>query len=179
MNTYTAFLRGINVGGRTVSMQKLKKTFEALRFKNVRTLLASGNVVFETSSTREAVLEQKIEDKLKNTFGFEIEVLVRTIEELRRLIESNPFIGVKVTQQTRLYITFLSEKPKSKLHIPYKSQDGNFKIVRASEREVCSVATPSPDSRTVDLMSILEKEFGKEITTRNSNTIEKILKTQT
>jgi uncharacterized protein (DUF1697 family) len=109
-------------------------------------------------------------------FGREIGVLVRKVEELRRLAEANLFVGVKVTAQTRLYVTFLAEKDQSSLKIPYESPDKNFKIIRASGREVCSVATLSPSSRTVDLMSILEKEFGRKITTRNWNTIEKILK---
>ena len=77
MISYAAFLRGINVGGhKTVPMEKLKKAFEALRFKNVQTLLASGNVVFETQALSTAALEQMIEEKLKKIFGHEIGVLV-------------------------------------------------------------------------------------------------------
>ena len=113
---------------------------------------------------------------LEKTFGHEIDVLVRTIESLQKLADHNPFAGVKVTPQTRLYVTFLSENPNSNLKIPYKSPDGNFKIIQASSSEVCSVATLSPNSRTVDLMSILEKEYGKRVTTRNWNTIERILR---
>ena len=173
---YISFLRGINVGGhKPVPMEKLRKTFESMKFRNVRTLLASGNVIFEAPKTNEAVLKKNIEEKLEKTFGVEIGVLVRTIEELQLLSDSGPFKGIKVTPQTRLYVTFFSEKPKSKLKIPYKSPDGNFRIVRVSEREACSVATLSATSNTVNLMSILEKEYGKKVTTRNWNTVEKIL----
>jgi uncharacterized protein (DUF1697 family) len=177
LNKYVAFLRGINVGGhKTVKMDALKKAFEIMGFSNVKTLLASGNVLFDTAKASESTLASQIEKTLEKTFGHEIGVLVRTVENLQKLADHNPFAGVKVTPQTRLYVTFLSENPNSNLKIPYKSPDGNFKIIQASSSEVCSVATLSPNSRTVDLMSILEKEYGKRVTTRNWNTIERILR---
>lgn len=179
MGNYAAFLRGINVGGHhPVPMQGLKKVFESLRFKNVRTLLASGNVVFEAVPRNTTTLEKKIEEKLKKTYGHEIGVIIRRIDELQQLSTLQPFKGIDVTPQTRLYITFLSEKNKSSLKIPYTSPDKCFKILRASESEVCSVVMLTPNSRTIDVMNILEKEFGRNVTTRNWNTIVRILKTQ-
>ena len=176
MAEFAAFLRGINVGGhKQVPMKELKNAFESLHFKNVQTLLASGNVLFETPSANEAVLERMIEEKLKDTFGHEIRVLVRSRKELQQLIDSQPFKKTEVTPQTRLYITFLSEKPAAHIKIPYTSPDKNFKILRASEREVCSAATLSPNTRTVEAMSILEKEYGRNVTTRNWNTVIRIL----
>jgi uncharacterized protein (DUF1697 family) len=177
VNKYIAFLRGINVGGqKTIKMEELKKTFEAMGFANVKTLLASGNVLFDAPMTSKNTLATEIEETLEKTFGHEIGVLIRTIESLQKLADDNPFADVKVTPQTRLYVTFLSENSKSDLTIPYKSPDGNFRILQASSGEVCSVLTLSPNTRTVDLMSILEKEYGKRVTTRNWNTIERILK---
>lgn len=177
MMKYIAFLRGINVGGhKKVKMEELKKTFEALGFENVKTLLASGNVIFSAPPENESTLVQKIEKKLETAFGHEIGVLIRKIETLQKLAEANPFAGIEVTPQTRLYVTFLAEKSSSSLKIPYETPDRNFIILSATGSEVCSVLTLSPDSRTVDLMSILEKEFGRKITTRNWNTIQKIIK---
>ena len=177
MANYVAFLRGINVGGhKPVPMLKLKKAFESLRFKNVLTLLASGNVVFEAPPASIAVLEKKIEEKLKKTFGLEILVLIRTMGELQLLSKSQPFKGIVVTPQTRLYVTFLSEKLKENLKIPYESPEKNLKILSVTGREVCSVLTLLPNSRTVDLMGVLEKKFGRKVTTRNWNTIVRVLK---
>lgn len=177
MRNYAAFLRGINVGGhKPVPMETLKKAFESLRFKNVQTLLASGNVMFAAQSIGTDALEQMIEKKLKKMFGHEIGVLVRTIEEVQGLSESQPFKGIDVTPQTRLYVTFLSEKSKSNLKIPYASPDKSFRILHTSTREVCSVLTITPNGGTLDLMKVLEKEFGRSITTRNWNTIVRVLK---
>jgi uncharacterized protein (DUF1697 family) len=173
MSRYVAFLRGINVGGVTVKMDKLKKALEAIGFANVKTLLASGNVLFTAPSANESTLVKKIEKQLEAAFGREIGVLIRKIEELQRLAAADPFAGIKVTPQTRLFVTFLSEKNMSRMKIPFETPDKNCRIIRANDREVCSVLTLY---RTVDLMSMLEKEFGRKVTTRNWNTIEKILK---
>jgi uncharacterized protein (DUF1697 family) len=99
------------------------------------------------------------------------------MKELQQLEATNPFKGIKVTPQTRLYVTFLSENPRGSRTIPYESSDRNFKIIRVTGREICSALTLSPDSRTTELMGVLEREFGPKITTRNWNTITRILET--
>jgi len=173
---YAAFLRGINVGGhKLVKMDALKKAFESLGFTNVQTLLASGNVIFQAPPMSASVLTKQLEEKLKKTFGFEISVLIRSIKELQRLDKTKPFAGVKVTPQTRLFVTFLTEKPASSLKIPYVSPGGNFKILRASKREVCSVLTITNLRRGMQFMAILDREFGRMITTRSWSTITRIL----
>jgi uncharacterized protein (DUF1697 family) len=175
-STYAAFLRGINVGGhKLVKMDDLKKAFESLGFMNVKTLLASGNVVFQAPPVSASVLSKQIEEKLKKTFRFEISVLIRSIKELQRLDGTKPFHGITVTPRTRLFVTFLSEKPASSLKIPYASPDGNFKILRASKSEVCSVLTLTNLRRGMQFMAILDREFGRKVTTRNWNTITRIL----
>lgn len=159
-----------------LKMDDLKNAFAELGFRRVKTLLASGNVLFETSSKDPNTVSNKIRKGLESTFGYEIGVLVRWIEDLRRLAGRNPFSGIEVTPQTRLYVTFLPENTKSDLKIPYESPDKNFRIIQASESEICSVLTLTPNSGTLDLMDIVEKEYGKEVTTRNWNTINRILK---
>jgi uncharacterized protein (DUF1697 family) len=177
MCKYVAFLRGINVGGhKPVKMEEVKESFGALGFKNVKTVLASGNVCFEAPPAGADVLAKRIEEKLQQTFGHEIGVLIRKIEELQRLADTNPFKGVRVTPQTRLYITLISETSKSDPKIPRESPDKNFKIMRITSGEVCSVLTLSPRSRTTDLMKVLERAFGRKVTTRNWNTIARILR---
>ncbi|MCI0706328.1 MAG: DUF1697 domain-containing protein [Ignavibacteriae bacterium] len=173
---YVAFLRGINVGGVIVKMDALKKAIESLKFKNVRTLLASGNVLFETKRSTNDAISKTIEEKLKKTFGREIGVIVHSIAEIEKLVKNNPFKGVKITPDTRLYVTFLARKPKSNLKIPYKPKGANFEIIRLTSTESCSVVTGPPGEGTLDLMDLLDKEFGKKVTTRNWNTVEKVLK---
>jgi len=79
MPTYVAMLRGINVGsGKIVRMERLRASFEALRFDGVRTYLQSGNVVFESEQKSATGLSKKIEEKIQRDFGFTAPVLVKS-----------------------------------------------------------------------------------------------------
>src|SRR5579862_9205844 len=112
---YVALLRGINVGGnKKVPMVELKKVFEDSGFSDVRTLLNSGNVVFSSTEKDVRVLTDKIEIRLEKEFTFHISVIVRTSDAIQSLVESDPFESIIVTSETRLYVTFFSEKPVSK-----------------------------------------------------------------
>ena len=175
MVTYVAFLLGINVGGhRKVAMSDLKRAVQASGFQNVRTLLNSGNVVFELAEKDASVIMKKFELLLQKTFGFEVKVITRTMKDIQKLVASDPFKKITITPDTRLYITFLTEKPTTDLEIPYETPEEDFKIIKVTDSEVISVLTLSPTRRTTDGMNILVKGFGKTITTRNWNTILKI-----
>lgn len=174
MTAYAAFLRGINLGGRTVKMADLKICLEKLGYKNVKTFLASGNVRFEAEA-RASAIEKEMESALEKKFGFPIAVLVRRIDELQALKDLDVFGDVSVTKDTRRYVTFLSEKPTSKLKLPYKDPEWDFRILKCVDGALFSALVLSGDRGSVDAMAIIEKEFGKRVTTRNWNTVEKML----
>ena len=172
MSKYVALLRGINVGGKTIKMSALRKVFESLGYANVRTLLASGNVICDSKGSDEKKLKSEIETAIKKTFAMDMHIIIRNQEEIAALVKSDPFKGMKVKPQTRLYITFLSQPPASELKTPYKSMGGEYLIREITDRHVVSVLGPKVASP--DVMDFLGKEFGKEITTRNWNTVMKI-----
>lgn len=88
-NTFVALLRGINVGGNSkVNMSELKTCFEELGFKNVRTYINSGNVIFEDK--KKSVDAKKIEASLKKHFGFDLRVIVRTRAEIASVLAKVP-----------------------------------------------------------------------------------------
>jgi uncharacterized protein (DUF1697 family) len=170
---FVALLRGINVGGNViVKMSDLKTTFEDAGFKNVQTLLASGNIIFDSNSSDTKQLEKKIEGLLEKRYGRRIRSIVIRIEDIGELEKSNPFRGISVTKETRLNVTFLREKPSKHL----ETTDKFFRIVQTSPIAVCSVLTLTPNRGTVDVMGSLEKHYGDDITTRSWNTVLKILK---
>ncbi|MBP9773072.1 MAG: DUF1697 domain-containing protein [Candidatus Peribacteraceae bacterium] len=174
---FVAFLRGINVGGnKIIPMAKLKTMFELLGFTNVKTLLATGNILFDASETKPEKLVTLIEKKIEATFDLHSHAIVRTLDNLQKLIDREPFKKIKVTPEKRLYITFLAAKPTSKLVIPYRSPTNDFEILSVSDTEICSVLTLNPKTRSVDAMQILEKEYGKNVTTRNWNTVMKLVR---
>jgi uncharacterized protein (DUF1697 family) len=172
---YVAFLRGINVGGNSlIKMADLKRAFEAMGFTDVRTVLASGNVVFAYEQTDKKALTGKIESELKKILGKDICAMIRSLEDIKKLTASDPFKGVKETPDIKLYVTFLPGKIKPRsIQIPYAIP--GFKIIGATPAEVISVVDLSGGKGTTGAMSILEKEYGSNVTTRNWNTILKIL----
>jgi uncharacterized protein (DUF1697 family) len=178
MAEYVALLRGINVGGnKKVNMADLRRASASWGLQNVRTVLNTGNVVFESPVTDPGGLTRTIEDKIETDFGLKVSVLLRSLREIQELLDAAPFAGVDVTPQTRLYVTFLPGKPNSHLEIPYESPEKDFRILRVSDSEVCSVLIVTPNLGTTRVMDILEKEFGKNVTTRNWNTVIKIAQT--
>jgi uncharacterized protein (DUF1697 family) len=172
MNKYVSLLRGINVGGhKKVPMAELRKEYEKIGFKHVKTLLASGNVVFEG---QEEDLD-KIPGHLEKAFGFSIPVITVPFTVIEDIIAADPFNSITVTSKTRLYITFLGEASKPGVSIPYKSEDGSFRILQRSGDLVFSVLDLEK-AGTPDAMKVLEQGFGKNITTRNYNTVVKLAK---
>jgi len=133
--------------------------------------------LFEARPANRGKLVRKIEDKLTKTFGHKISTIVRTVEELQSLAGLNPFKGIKVTPRTRLFVTFLAERPRTKLKVPYESPDKSFRIIHLTEREVCSVLTLGPQwAKNLRQMNVLEKEFGRKVTTRSWSTVGRVLK---
>ena len=91
MAKYVAFLRAINVGGHVVKMDELRELFSGLKFSNVETFIASGNVIFDTKSAPDQKLEQKIEKHLEKALGYEVGTFVRSIEEIQAISVYQPF----------------------------------------------------------------------------------------
>jgi uncharacterized protein (DUF1697 family) len=175
---YVAFLRGINVGGHSrIKMADLREVFETMRFQNVRTLLASGNVIFESEKTNEKELTEKIESGLKKEFNRDISVILRSLDYIKSLQSTEPFEGIEVTKNIRLYLTFLAQKNKAKtLTIPYTSPHNEFTILQSTPMEIISYVDLSKGKGTSELMNFLEKEYGPNVTTRSWATILKVLK---
>ncbi len=169
--TYIAFLRGINVGGHhKITMLDLKKMFEKMSMSDVQTVLASGNVLFKSKETEPKMVQRKVEETLKSSLGYHVTVIIRTQEQIHDLVRSAPFSGIKTDANTRLYVSFLSTPPTTSVRI----NSGYFDIISSSDTEVYSVLQLNPKVGSTDGMNILEKHFGKEITTRNWNTVVKI-----
>ena len=174
MMKYAAFLRGINVGGNVlVKMADLKQLLETLGFEDVQSVIASGNVIFEARKGDDQSIERKIEAALKKKYKRDIAVMVRSIDELRAMDKSQPFKGVKTTKNTRLYVTFLSDKS---LCIKLPELPADLRIARIREKDVFVVLEVTPKMKTTDSMNLMGKMFGTRITTRNWNTVQRILK---
>jgi len=167
-------LRGINnVGSRRVTMAALKSAFEALGFTNVRTVLASGNVVFE-SPRKDTDPGRTIAAGLEKALGFPVRVLLRSVREMRAIVRSDPFKALPSGPGVQQYVTFLDVKrsalSKGRLPAPPKG----VKIVRVDPGEIFSIVDLSIGGGTPDLMRYLDRNIGPAGTTRNWRTVIKL-----
>ena len=173
---HVAFLRGINVGGHhKVPMEDLRIEFEKLGFKNVQTLLNSGNIIFDADTNSSEDLEKLISVKLEKTFGFPIPTIIRNAKTINQLFSDAPFSEVNITKDIRLYVSFLKNEQEQNLDLPWNSSDNSYCILENRDKTILSVLDLSV-SKTPRAMKVLETYFGTDITTRNWNTIERIVK---
>ena len=104
-----AFLRAINVGGRNVTMAELRGIFEGLSFREVETFIASGNVIFISPSKDIRALQQKIENQLLRSLGYEVKAFLRTVPEVAAIARSRPFNESQLSSAAALNVAFLAD----------------------------------------------------------------------
>jgi uncharacterized protein (DUF1697 family) len=111
--TYIALLRGINVSGqKKINMKALEALFKGLGFEDVHSYIQSGNIIFKTGlKPAEKELSMRIEQAILHEFGFQVPVILRTVEEIKSVIESNPFHFAPDHVPEKIYITFMEENP--------------------------------------------------------------------
>jgi len=113
MPTYVAMLRGINLGPhKRVKMEALRKSFESIGLKNVQTYIQSGNVIFKARKTSIAALQKKIEKQITSDFGFSSLTILRSQEQLGKVITGNPFLKQPGASPEHFHVIFLSETPE-------------------------------------------------------------------
>ena len=112
MAIYIAMLRGINIGPhKRIKMEGLRESFEGLGFEQVKTYIQSGNVVFKSGKV--SGLCKKIEERLSDDFGFTVSVILRTREDMEKVIRSNPLLKEKGIDSSKLHVAFLLQTPVS------------------------------------------------------------------
>lgn len=167
-------LRGINVSGHhLVPMAQLKELLNTMGFLEVRTWLNSGNVVMRVQEAVMPDLEEVLEQQLKERFGFPIPVMVVALTLLKELVANQPFQAPPLHPHIRHYVSFLKYPPEG---IPrtWGTEEDVFNVINTVHNMVFSVLDLSkmPTTKGMDL---LEKRYGKLMTTRNWNTIEKLV----
>lgn len=167
MGQYVAFLKGINVGGHTVKMARLAQVFSSLGLGDVRTFIASGNVVFSATTRSEPALVRRIEAALEGALGFEAPTFLRTAGEVCALAALDPFPGV--TRGSR-YVGFLAAKPvPARVRaIAQLTNATNRLVVRGRDIHWWSAGGLSDSGFSY---AVLEKAVAAPATFRNVNTI--------
>jgi uncharacterized protein (DUF1697 family) len=177
MTSYAAFLRGINVGGhKLIKMEALVSVFVSAGFKNVRTLIASGNVIFEARETDRDLLARKIEQKLTKAFGHEITVVVMPVDQLKAALRRNPFKKLEASRDIMPFVTFLASEPVRKPKVPLKVEKESIELLAIRDRVVFILARRKENGWFGFPHEFAERLFGTLTTTRNLSTVQRLLK---
>jgi uncharacterized protein (DUF1697 family) len=167
-------LRGINVGGqKKIQMDRLRESFEALGFEQVKTYVQSGNVIFKAKSGSPLRLSKKVEGQILKDFGFSISVILRTSHEMGQTIRNNPFVKEKGIDLSKLHVTFLASCPN-------KATVQKLEALAAEPDQFCYsgkevyLYCPNGYGRTKLSNNALERVLSVCATTRNWRTANKL-----
>ena len=170
---YVAFLRAINVGGRSVRMNELAAHFRAAGLADVETFIASGNVLFASLSKSSESLARKIEDHLGTTLGFSVTTFVRTQAQVRALAGYAAHLGSERGSARELNIGFLAA-PLT------QAQVGALKALCSDDDELTTVGTEvfwqcqTLQSESKFSNTVLERTLNTKVTFRRANTVQRI-----
>ena len=153
-----------------VKMPALKQAFESAGFTDVRTVLSSGNVAFNARAASEISLQRRAEAAMSERLGQAFLTIVRPVDALRDTLASDPYRSFRLDPTAKRIITFLRDKPASKVKLPI-DRDG-ARILLLKGREVFSAYVPSPKGPV--FMTLIAKTFGRDVTTRTWDTVGKV-----
>lgn len=165
---FAALLRGVMPTN--CKMPELARAFESAGFSNVKTVLGSGNVLFDARGTSSAVAK-RAEAAMQLKLGRVFQPFVRSIDELRELIEADPFAAFRLAHGVKRTVTFLPAKPRAKLELPITLKNAKILAVRGTH----VLASHVPYEAGPVFMTLIERTFGRDVTTRTWETVLKLV----
>ncbi|MAU26948.1 MAG: hypothetical protein CMH48_07605 [Muricauda sp.] len=173
MQTYIALIRGINVSGhKTIKMADLRKSLHKRGFEGVQTYIQSGNIVFINKGGELFELEEGIKKAILDDFGFDVPVLVRTVEDLENVLKNNPFSKEENTRQ--LFFVLLKQPPAKALIDEFnklKFEGEDFHITNACVYLNCKIGFAKAKLNN----NSIERKLKVEATARNLRTMQKLI----
>lgn len=175
MHRYIAFLRGINVGGHTVKMERLRTVFAELGFANVETFIASGNVIFEAQAEDTEVLEHQIERHLRLNLEYDVATFIRSASELVAVANYQAFPSADFAiSGSSVYVAFLHAAPSDAVGeklLALRTPGDDF---HHHEREIYWLCHTRLSESPVFSGGLFEKTIKEPLTMRNMTTIRKM-----
>ncbi len=168
MPRYAAFLRGVSP--MNAKMPELKRAFELAGFTDVKTVLSSGNVVFDARAASEDALAGKAQTAMQKHLGRSFGTIVRPVDELREMLETDPFEPFDVSPDAKRVVTFLRGEPASTVALPVERDGAHILCVHGREAFTAYVRSPKGPV----FMALIEETFGKDVTTRTWDSVAKV-----
>jgi uncharacterized protein (DUF1697 family) len=173
MMTWIALLRGINVGGhRRVPMAELRALLTERGLKDVRTVIQSGNVVFESSHRSAERAAEPVKEAIHSGFGHDVDVVMRTKHEFDDVVLNDPFAG-DTPADMRVNVAFMEDAPPAAVARALESLDGGPERVRVIGRELYWLRLPNYNE-TVYTQAVFDRHLGKAVTVRNLDVVKRI-----
>lgn len=177
MTTHLAFLRAVNVGGHgPIPMAKLREWAEKLGLVDARTLLQSGNLVFQSKDSSGAALEQRLETAAEKDLGLQTAFFVRTPEEWQKeVVAQNPFPAEAKADPARLVVVVLKSAPTAAQVKALQAAAAlkGREVVRVRGRHAF-IVYPDGQGNSRLTLAVIEKHLGTRGTARNWNTVLKM-----
>jgi uncharacterized protein (DUF1697 family) len=174
LKTWISILRGINVGGRNaIKMDALREMFSQLGYSEVQSYIQSGNVIFKSNSSDSKSIEKSISAEIKNTFGFDVPVLVMGCEELREMLNNNQFLKDYSKNPAFIHLTFLSDFPDKSVIGSISGEFSNDEFCFGNK--VIYLYCPDGYGNTKLTNTFFEKKLRLTATTRNLKTSMELL----
>lgn len=178
MSRYLAFLRGINLGKRQIRMADLVACLAAMGLSEIKTILASGNVRF--AAVAGTTLKPRIEAAIARQFGFAVGVVLRSEDEIAAMLAAAPFGQLDPQADVARHVMLFDAPLPADLAL--LNRPLHTEVLRIDAREIYLACHRQPNGRytegLIELGKQLDQQLGKDylVTTRNWNTIEKVLK---
>jgi uncharacterized protein (DUF1697 family) len=176
MTRYVALLRGINVSGqKIIKMESLRQMFETMGFQKVITYIQSGNVIFDSPANNKNLLCENIEKHLLESLGYKVTVFLRSIPEIKEIINQNPFNTDLQGDNKIMYVSFLSDTPTAESIKSLLSKNNEIEVFDIKNREVYCLRLKPNDGKIKFILYSVEKILQMPATTRNWTTVNKLL----
>ncbi|MDT0676644.1 DUF1697 domain-containing protein [Autumnicola musiva] len=171
---YFAILRGINVGGkRKIPMADLREKLQNIGCQNIQTYIQSGNIIFNRKKENDLILADRLEKFILSTYGFEVPVIIRNAEEIKKSVSENPFFKDEVTAE-RLHLSFLKKTPDPENIQKAKNASYEPDAFEVVDKNVFVYCTGKySDSKLTN--KFFENKLKVPATTRNWKTVLKLL----
>jgi uncharacterized protein (DUF1697 family) len=175
MPALVSLLRGVNVGGRTISMSGLRDLYTSLGLEDVQSYVQSGNLVFRTRARDLRKLAAKLEDAIEGMAGFRTVIALRDTANLRDVVARNPFTGRADVLPNRFHVHFLCGPPSPDAPTNIAALKNTLpEEMHLLGRELY-VNYPEGAGRSKLTPARLDKALGTPATARNWNTVTKLL----
>lgn len=173
MARYVAFLRAVNVGGRVVKMDELRRIFEATGLTDVETFIASGNVIFSTAAKSTAAVEQKVEAQLKAALGYDVPTFVRSLAEVADAAAHRPFADKDVAASGAHMVAFVRGPLDAAARKGLTGLESPIDRFVARGREVYWLSTPKQSESKLTIVKF-ERAIGMPATMRSMTSVGKL-----